>query len=67
MAVLVFEDVHWADPGTRDLIAYLARACRDTHALVIVTYRSDDLAIDDPLRSLLAELVRLPWTERIKR
>jgi DNA-binding CsgD family transcriptional regulator/tetratricopeptide (TPR) repeat protein len=64
--LLVFEDVHWADPGTRDLISYLARTCRDAHVMVIVTYRSDDLGIDDPLRSLLAELVRLPWTERIE-
>ena len=57
-AVVVVEDVHWADSSTRDLVAFLARNIHAARVLLIVTYRADDLHRRHPLKPLLAELER---------
>ena len=41
--VLWFDDVHWADPSTTDLIGYLARRLDSTRLLIIATARASDL------------------------
>jgi DNA-binding CsgD family transcriptional regulator/tetratricopeptide (TPR) repeat protein len=48
--VVVVEDAHWADEATLDLLVFLGRRMERTRALVIVTYRDDELAVDHPLR-----------------
>jgi DNA-binding NarL/FixJ family response regulator/tetratricopeptide (TPR) repeat protein len=63
---LVLEDLHWADPATRDLVAFLARTLRSGRVTLAVSYRSDELHRRHPLRPLLAELVRLPVVERLQ-
>ena len=42
-ALLVFEDMHWADPSTRDLVAFLGRNLREAAVTLMLTYRSDEL------------------------
>lgn len=54
--VLVVEDVHWADEATLDLLLLLARRVRHVRALVVVTFRDDELAADHPLRTVLGRL-----------
>lgn len=54
--LLVIEDVHWADEATLDLIKYLGRRIQSTLALLILTYRDDELGLDHPLRKVLGEL-----------
>ena len=63
--VIVVEDVHWADEATIDLIRFAGRRLRAAAVLLIVTYRDDDLAADDPLRVALGELARQRSTRRI--
>ena len=63
--VLVVEDVHWADEATIDLLRFAGRRLREAPVLLIVTYRDDDLAADDPLRVALGELARHRSTRRI--
>jgi DNA-binding CsgD family transcriptional regulator/tetratricopeptide (TPR) repeat protein len=63
--VLVLEDLHWADGSTRWLLSFLVSRLRDQRLLIVGTYRADDLHRRHPLRKLLAELVRLPATERL--
>ena len=46
--VLVIEDLQWADPSTRDLLAFLVRNLRDERVLVISTIRTDELDPHDP-------------------
>jgi DNA-binding CsgD family transcriptional regulator len=58
--VLVFEDLHWADASTRDLLTFLSRVLRTERVALIGTYRTDDLHRRHPLRPLAAELQRLP-------
>ena len=41
--VLLFDDVHWADPSTIDLIGYLVPRLDGTRALVVATARESDL------------------------
>ncbi len=43
--VLFFEDMHWADESTVDLLAYLAARLEALRVLVIVTYRPSDLQL----------------------
>jgi DNA-binding CsgD family transcriptional regulator/tetratricopeptide (TPR) repeat protein len=63
--VIVVEDVHWADEATMDLLRFAGRRLREAPVLLIVTYRDDDLAADDPLRVALGELARQRPTRRI--
>lgn len=65
LTVLVFEDVHWADEATLDLLRFVGRRIRDSPALVIVTYRDDGLGADDPLRIALGELATQRTTRRL--
>ncbi|MFB9236166.1 AAA family ATPase [Plantactinospora siamensis] len=62
--VLVIEDLHWADRSTRDLIGFLVRAGRPGPAMLICTYRTDELHRGHPLRPFLAELDRVRGVER---
>jgi DNA-binding NarL/FixJ family response regulator len=63
--VLAIEDVHWAEPGTRDMLRFLVRNLRSP-VLVLLTVRSDDLREDDPVRPFLADLERLESAARIE-
>ena len=63
--VLVLEDLHWADPSTRDFLVFLVRSARTEPLCLVATYRSDELHRRHPLRPVLAELERLPSVERI--
>ena len=63
--VLVLEDMHWADRSTRAFVAFLARSLRSERLLLLLSYRTDELYRRHPLRPLLAELERLPRTQRI--
>ncbi|GAA3305202.1 AAA family ATPase [Dactylosporangium vinaceum] len=53
-AVLVFEDLHWADQSTVDLISYLVRAKSDQRLVLVGTYRTQ-VSKGQPLRRVLAE------------
>jgi ATP/maltotriose-dependent transcriptional regulator MalT len=63
--LLVLEDLHWADPSTRDFLVFLVRSARTEPLCLVATYRSDELHRRHPLRPLLAELERASGVERI--
>jgi serine/threonine protein kinase/predicted ATPase len=55
--VLFFDDVHWADASTIDLLAYLAPRFADLRVLVVVTSRPSDLLLTShPFLSLQQNL-----------
>jgi DNA-binding CsgD family transcriptional regulator/tetratricopeptide (TPR) repeat protein len=54
--VAVVEDAHWADEATLDLLVFLGRRLERTPAMLIVTYRDDELGADHPLRGVLGAL-----------
>lgn len=43
--VIFFDDVHWTDPSTVDLVSHLATKFDTTNVLVIVTYRPSELLL----------------------
>jgi DNA-binding CsgD family transcriptional regulator/tetratricopeptide (TPR) repeat protein len=64
--VVVVEDLHWADPSTRDLVAYLVRQLRDERVGLVMTFRADELHRRHPLLPWLAELERTGRVERLE-
>jgi predicted ATPase len=63
--VLGIEDLHWAGPSTRDLLAFLVSNQQELPGVLIAgTFRSDELHRTHPLRALLAGLARLAWVQR---
>ena len=57
--LLVVEDVHWADEATLDLLRYVGRRVADTHAVVVATYRHDEVTRTHPLFAVIGDLVRI--------
>jgi DNA-binding CsgD family transcriptional regulator/tetratricopeptide (TPR) repeat protein len=66
LSVLAIEDVHWADDSTLDLLRFLGRRMREVSALLLITYRDDGLAPDDPLRAVLGDLAMQRTTRRVE-
>jgi DNA-binding CsgD family transcriptional regulator/tetratricopeptide (TPR) repeat protein len=60
--LVVLEDLHWADPSTRSLAAFLLRSLRGSRVMFALTYRSDGVGPGHPLRGFLAEAERLRWS-----
>src|SRR6185437_5055451 len=58
--VLVLEDLHWADEATLDVLALLAARIVSAPALLLASYRDDELDRTHQLRLLLGEVVRRP-------
>jgi DNA-binding CsgD family transcriptional regulator/tetratricopeptide (TPR) repeat protein len=56
--VLVLEDLHWADEATLDVMTLLAARIGAAPALVLASYRDDELNRAEQLRQFLGELVR---------
>ncbi len=63
---LVVEDVHWADSASLDLLAFLVRNQRSERLATIVTFRSDELTAEHPVRARLSELERGGRAQRIE-
>jgi tetratricopeptide (TPR) repeat protein len=53
--IVVFEDMHWADEATLDVLGLLGRRIHNFPALLVATYR-DELDRAHPLRAVLGEL-----------
>src|SRR5262249_53269805 len=71
--VIFLDDIHWADPSSVDLLAYLGSRCSEWRLLLILTYRpSDLLRSQHPFGSVKLELqgrgvcreVALPFLSR---
>ena len=62
--VLVLEDLHWADEATLDVLTLLAARIRSVPALVLASYRDDELERGSALRVFLGE--KAPRARRLK-
>ena len=63
--VLVFEDVHWADEATLDLLRFLARRIDERRALLIATFRDDEVGDRHPLRQALGDVATARGVRRL--
>ena len=57
-AVMILEDLHWADDSTLSLLDYIARRLSDVPLMVIGTYRDVEMNITPRLARTLEALVR---------
>ena len=65
--LVVFEDMHWADEATLDLLKYFGRRIHRTRAMLAITYRDDEVGPRHPLRSVIGDLPRasrVEWRSR---
>jgi tetratricopeptide (TPR) repeat protein len=46
--VVVLDDMHWADPSTVELLAYVAKKVTGVGFLVLMAYRTSELVLNDP-------------------
>ena len=65
-AIVVLEDVHWADEATLDVLRLVGRRVATVPALVIASYRDDELDRAHPLLVTLGELSRGEATRRLR-
>ena len=66
LTVVVIEDLHWADEATTDLLSYLGRRLARVPALILATYRDEEIAADHPLRMVLGDLATQRSTRRMR-
>jgi DNA-binding CsgD family transcriptional regulator/tetratricopeptide (TPR) repeat protein len=65
-AVLVLEDVHWADEASLDVIRLLARRIEAVPAVLVLSYRDDELDRSHPLRLVLGDLSGVGQVTRVE-
>ena len=64
-AVLVIEDVHWADDATLDALRYLIRRIGGLPAVLVLTYRDDEVSREHALAGLLGQAARSEDVRRL--
>jgi DNA-binding CsgD family transcriptional regulator/tetratricopeptide (TPR) repeat protein len=65
-AALVFEDVHWADEATLDVLRVLIRKIENVGVLLVLAFRDDELDWSHPLRRMLGELATRRSVTRLR-
>lgn len=63
--VVVVEDAHWADEATLDLLLFVGRRIAQLPAVVVVTYRSEEVGREHPLRRVLGDLATARAVRRL--
>ncbi|MBE0611339.1 MAG: AAA family ATPase [Dehalococcoidia bacterium] len=64
--VAIIEDVHWADEATLDALRFIGRRLQGMSALVLVTYRDDEVPVGHPVRLVLGDLSGAPGVSRLR-
>ena len=57
LVILVFDDLHWTDPSTAELLAFLASRREPARLLLVGTYRSGEVPRGHPVAKLTGELI----------
>jgi DNA-binding CsgD family transcriptional regulator/tetratricopeptide (TPR) repeat protein len=63
-ALIVLEDLHWADPGSLELLRFITASIDTQQLCIAVTYRSDELTRQHPLYRQLPSLVHSAGSHR---
>ena len=64
--VIVLEDMHWTDPASVEALRFLARTAAEMPALLVATYRDDEMIGGSALYEMIPTLVREAGAERIE-
>ena len=63
--LVIFEDAQWADEATLDLLQFLGRRIQKTQALMVVTFRDDEIDRGHPLITVLGDLATTAGVRRM--
>jgi DNA-binding CsgD family transcriptional regulator/tetratricopeptide (TPR) repeat protein len=63
--IALVEDLHWADDATADFLLYAGRRLDDLPAMLIVTYRDDEIRSNVALTRSIGEFARLGVVRRV--
>lgn len=63
--LVIFEDVHWADEATLDLLRFAGRRISNSRAMLVASYRNDEIGPDHPLRVLLGDIATYGTSHRL--
>jgi DNA-binding CsgD family transcriptional regulator/tetratricopeptide (TPR) repeat protein len=63
--VLILDDLHWADEATLDALRFVGRRIDTTRALLVGTYRDDEVGRQHPLRVVVGDLATSPAVRRL--
>ncbi|MBV9846123.1 MAG: AAA family ATPase [Kutzneria sp.] len=61
----IFEDIHWADQATLDLLRFLGRRIDRIRTSLVITFRDDEAQPSSPLAVLLGDLATTPGVIRL--
>jgi DNA-binding CsgD family transcriptional regulator len=64
-AIVVVEDAHWADEATLDVLRYVSRRIGRTSAILVLTYRDDEIGLGHALRTFVGDVASSTSTVRI--
>ncbi|HEV2779805.1 MAG TPA: LuxR C-terminal-related transcriptional regulator [Actinophytocola sp.] len=64
-ALVIVEDLHWADQATFDLLRFLGRRVDRLRTLLAVTFRDDEAPAGSPLAVFLGDLATTPGVTRL--
>lgn len=64
--LIILEDLHWSDASTRELLDYMTRRLTGLRAMVLGTYRSDELHRKHPLAPMVQSWRRTRAAEVIE-
>jgi DNA-binding CsgD family transcriptional regulator len=63
--IVAIEDLHWADPATLELFAYLTPRVSGKRIMLVATYRDDELHRSHPAAATIARLMRERTVHRV--
>ncbi len=63
--IIVLEDLHWATDSTIAGLHYLARQVSDMRALIVGTFRPEELGSSHPLMTMMSQLAREGLAEHL--
>ena len=63
--VVLIDDLHWADEATLDALRFVGRRIGSTRAMLIGTYRDDEVGRQHPLRVVVGDLATFPAVRRV--
>jgi DNA-binding CsgD family transcriptional regulator len=64
-SLVAFEDVHWADDATFDLLRFLGRRVGACRSLIVATYRDDEVGPQHRLRTVMGDLATVSAVRRM--
>lgn len=56
--VIFLDDLHWCDPASLNVLAFIARRLDETPLCMVASFRSEEVDQDHPLRDMVQEAAR---------